>query len=87
MEKFFHYLSYQNLLKRPPYLLLTKKCLSDQFVFYKLKSDDNPASPEMPMMEILMATAYSGYAVRSCSPNPLRSEMERTKPRRHMKEL
>jgi len=31
----------------------------------------NPASPEMPMMEILMETAYnSGYAVRSRSPNP-----------------
>ena len=31
----------------------------------------NPASPEMPMMEILMATAYnSGYAVRFAHPNP-----------------
>ena len=31
----------------------------------------NPASPEMPMMEILMETAYnSGYAVRSRSPKP-----------------
>ena len=32
----------------------------------------NPASPEMPMMEILMATAYnSGYAVHLRSPKPL----------------
>jgi len=31
----------------------------------------NPASPEMPMMEILMETAYnSGYAVRFAYPNP-----------------
>ena len=31
----------------------------------------NPASPEMPMMEILMATVYnSGYAVRFAHPNP-----------------
>ena len=31
----------------------------------------NPASPEMPMMEILMATAYnSGYVVRFAHPNP-----------------
>ena len=32
----------------------------------------NPASPEMPMMEILMTTAYnSGCAVRYRSPKPL----------------
>ena len=31
----------------------------------------NPASPEMPMMEILMETAYNnGYAVRRRSPKP-----------------
>jgi len=31
----------------------------------------NPRSPDMPMTEILMTTAYnSGYAVRSRSPNP-----------------
>jgi len=32
----------------------------------------NPASPEMPMMEILMETAYNS-AVRSRSPKPLRA--------------
>ena len=32
----------------------------------------NPASPEMPMMEILMETAYNGgYAARYRSPKPL----------------
>ena len=38
----------------------------------------NPASPEMPMMEILMATAYnSRYAVRCRSPKPLRASYTR----------
>ena len=32
----------------------------------------NPASPEMPMMEILLTTAYNS-AVRYCSPKPLRA--------------
>ena len=32
----------------------------------------NPASPKMPMMEILMATAYNS-AVHYCSPKPLRA--------------
>jgi len=34
----------------------------------------NPRSPEMPMVEVLMATSHnSRYAVRSCSPKPLRA--------------
>ena len=38
----------------------------------------NPASPGMPMMEILMETAYnSEHAVRSCSPKPLRASHTR----------
>ena len=38
----------------------------------------NPASPEMPMMEIPMETAYnSEHAVRSCSPKPLRASHTR----------
>ena len=36
----------------------------------------NPASPEMPMMEILMTTVYNS-AVRSCSPKPLRASYTR----------
>jgi len=36
----------------------------------------NPASPEMPMMEILMATVYNS-AVRSRSPKPLRASHTR----------
>ncbi len=38
----------------------------------------NPRSPEMPMVEILMATSpNSGYAVRLCSPKPLRASHTR----------
>ena len=37
----------------------------------------NPRSPEMPMVEILMATPPKGYAVRSRSPEPLRASHTR----------
>ena len=33
----------------------------------------NPRSPEMPMVEILMATSPKGYVARSRSPKPLRA--------------
>ena len=36
----------------------------------------NPRSPDMPMTEILMATAYNS-AVRYCSPKPLRASHTR----------
>ena len=40
----------------------------------------NPLSPDTPMVEILMATAYnSGYAVRYRSPKPLRASHTRNR--------
>ena len=37
----------------------------------------NPRSPDMPMVEILMATSPKGYVARSRSPKPLRASHTR----------